>query len=146
MEYLNKRTQRFIQERLPWESRVPYSKQKQSKVCLMFHSPQTEEVFIWKRHSILFWQKEKKFVTTYSLANVKLYPFHDSPAWVAQWWVCRTHDQMVVSSIPRWGKFSFRRIFCLSPLEKHVRKVVGDFGKSQETHMSHLPPWYDLSC
>ena len=37
------------------------------------------------------------------------------------------HDLVVVSSIPCWGDFSFRRIF--SPLQKHVRKVVGGFGK-----------------
>ena len=46
-------------------------------------------------------------------------------------------------------------LFLHSPLQKHVRKVVGGFGKkavlvlvweSQETHVRHRPPWYDLSC
>ena len=30
---------------------------------------------------------------------------------VAQWWACRTHDLVVVSSIPGWGELPFRRIF-----------------------------------
>ena len=45
----------------------------------------------------------------------------------------------------------------ISPLTsaKHVRKVVGGFGRkavlvlkweSQETRVRHRPPWYDLSC
>ena len=34
-----------------------------------------------------------------------------SPARVAQWWACRNHDLVVVSSIHGWGDFSFRRIF-----------------------------------
>ena len=33
------------------------------------------------------------------------------PARVAQWWECRTHDLVVLSSIPGWGDFSFRCIF-----------------------------------
>ena len=41
---------------------------------------------------------------------------------VAQWWACRNHDLVVVSSIPGWGDFSFRRIFashlCRSMWEK----------------------------
>ena len=49
----------------------------------------------------------------------------------------------------------FPAYFYLSPLLKHVRKVVGGFGKkvvlvlvweSQETHLRLWPPWYDLSC
>ena len=45
--------------------------------------------------------------------------------------------------------------FRLSPLQKHVRKVVCGFGKkvvlelvweSQETHLRHRTPWYYLSC
>ena len=51
------------------------------------------------------------------------------PARVAQWWACRTHDLVVVSSIPGWGHFSFPAYFRLSPLQKHVTKVVGGFGK-----------------
>ena len=47
------------------------------------------------------------------------------PTWVAQWWACPTHNLVVVSSIPSVGDFSFR----LSPLQKHVGKVVGGFGK-----------------
>ena len=51
------------------------------------------------------------------------------PNRVAQWWACRTHDLVVVSSIPFWDDFSFRRFFRLSPLQTHARKVVGGFGK-----------------
>ena len=51
----------------------------------------------------------------------------------------------------------FPAYFRPSPLLKHVRKVVGGFGKkvvlvtllvweSQETHVRNRPPWYDLSC
>ena len=44
------------------------------------------------------------------------------PARVAQWWACRTHDLVVVSSRPGWGEISFRRIFashlCWSMWEK----------------------------
>ena len=45
--------------------------------------------------------------------------------------------------------------FRLSRLLKYVRKVVSGYGKkvvlvllweSQETHVRHRPPWYDLSC
>ena len=48
----------------------------------------------------------------------------------------------------------FLAYFCLSLLQKHVRKVVGGFGKkvvlvlvweSQETHVRHWLPWYDFS-
>ena len=50
---------------------------------------------------------------------------------------------------------SFPAYFCLSPLQKHVRKIVGGFGKKscdstgvrkQGTHMRHRPPLCDLSC
>ena len=53
----------------------------------------------------------------------------------------------------RWN--FFQAYFRLSPLQNHVRKVVGGFEKkfelvlmweSQETHVRHRPPWYDLSC
>ena len=55
-----------------------------------------------------------------------------SPARVAQWWACWTHDLVVVSSIAGWGDFSFRRIFashlCRSMWEKWLvaleKKVV----------------------
>ena len=47
-----------------------------------------------------------------------------SPAGVAQWWWCRTRDMVVVRSIPIWGKLSFWHIFRLTPLQRHVRKVV----------------------
>ena len=30
---------------------------------------------------------------------------------------------------PRLGRLFFPAYFCLSPLQKHVRKVVGGFGK-----------------
>ena len=50
------------------------------------------------------------------------------PARMAQWWVSQTCDLVVVSSIPGWGNF-FPAYFRLSPLQKHVRKVVGGFGK-----------------
>ena len=47
---------------------------------------------------------------------------YTGPARVAQWWACQTHDLVVVSSIPRWGDFSFQRIFafhlCRSMWEK----------------------------
>ena len=33
------------------------------------------------------------------------------PAQIVQWWACRTHDLVFVSSIPGWGYFSFRHIF-----------------------------------
>ena len=56
---------------------------------------------------------------------------------------------------PRLRRLFFLAYFRLSPLQKHVRKVVGGFERkvvlalvweSQETHMRHRPPWYDLSC
>ena len=58
-----------------------------------------------------------------NLPNLKVInPFPNRPAWVAQWWACRTHDLVVVSSIPGWGNFSFWRIFashlCRSMWEK----------------------------
>ena len=61
-----------------------------------------------------------------SINNITSFPSHflsvSSPAWVAQWWACRTHGRVVVSSIPGWGDFSFRRIFashlCRSIWEK----------------------------
>ena len=77
------------------------------------------------------------------------------PAWVAQ----------VVSVSNSWpdgcefdpqlrGLF-FLAYFRLSPLQKHVRKVVSGFGKklvvlvlgweSQETHVRRRMPWYDLN-
>ena len=43
------------------------------------------------------------------------------PTQVAQWLACQTHDLVVVSLIPAY--------FRLSPLQKHVRKVVGGFRK-----------------
>ena len=54
------------------------------------------------------------------------------PTRLAQWWVCRTHDLVVVSSISGWGDFSFWHIFasrlCRSMWEKYSvaleRKVV----------------------
>ena len=77
------------------------------------------------------------------------------PTWVAQRWVCQTHDLVVVCLIPGWGEFSFRRIFashlCRNMWEKSLvaleRKIVLVLvWKSQETHVLHWPPWYDLSC
>ena len=76
--------------------------------------------------------------------------FTACPARVAQWWACRTHDLVVVSSIPGWGDFSFRRIFtshlCRSMWEKYLvaleRKVVLMLvWESQETHMHHRQPF-----
>ena len=46
----------------------------------------------------------------------------------AKWWACHSQDLVIYSSIPGRGDFSFRRIFA-SPLQKHVRKGVGGFGK-----------------
>ena len=57
------------------------------------------------------------------------FPTIFTPAQVAQWWACRTHDLVVVSLIPSWGKLSFGAYFRLSLLKKHVRKVVGCFEK-----------------
>ena len=55
---------------------------------------------------------------------------------------------------PRLRRLFFLVYFRLSPLQKHVRKVVGAFGKKScvstgvrkpgNTYAS--PPWYDLSC
>ena len=68
-----------------------------------------------------------------------------SPARVAQWWACRTHDLVVVSSIPGWGDFPFWRIFtshlCRSMWEKWSvaleRKVVLVLvWENQETRVS----------
>ena len=78
--------------------------------------------------------------------------FNIGPAQVAQWWVCRTHDLLVVSLIPGRGDFSFRRIFtshlCRSMWESSQwlwkEKVL--VWESQETHVRHWPSWYDLSC
>ena len=49
---------------------------------------------------------------------------------VAKWWACWTHDLVVVSSRPGWGKVSFRRIFASHLCFKHVRKAVGDWKES----------------
>ena len=76
-----------------------------------------------------------------------------SPTRVAQWRACRTHDLVFVSLIPGWDDFSLAYI-CLSPPQKHLRKVAALERKivlilmweSQETHMRHWPPWCDLSC
>ena len=51
------------------------------------------------------------------------------PARMAQYWVCRTHDLVVVSSIPIWGELSFRHIFTSHLCRSMRGKVVGDFGK-----------------
>ena len=80
-----------------------------------------------------------------------------SPARVAQWWASRTHDQVVVNSIPSWGDFFLSGVF--SPFNSaeacekssrwllFQRKVVLVLvWESQETHMRHRPPWYDPSC
>ena len=54
---------------------------------------------------------------------------------------CKFNPQLRQTFLPAY--------FCLSPLQKHVRKVVGGFGKkvvlvlvleSQETHVRHRPP------
>ena len=75
-------------------------------------------------------EKEKKLVPSNFLLLPKCFPQYfqkpsssfKSHAWVAQWWVCQTHDQVVVSSFPAWGDFSFRCIFtshlCRSMWEK----------------------------
>ena len=73
---------------------------------------------------------------------------------MAQWWACWTIDLVVVSLIPGWAKLSFLRIFpshlcgsmwekCLVAIERKVVLVL--VWKSQETHVRHRPPWYDLS-
>ena len=73
-------------------------------------------------------------------------------------WLCSSQNErlclgQVVSLIPSWGELPIQAYFSLSPLQKHVRKVVGGFRKkvvlvlvweSQETHMRHRPLWYDL--
>ena len=38
---------------------------------------------------------------------------------------------------PRLRRLFFPAYFRLLPLQKHVRKVVGGFGKKKETHMRH---------
>ena len=75
------------------------------------------------------------------------------PARVAQCWACRTHDLVVVSSIPSWGQLSFRRIFaihlCRSMWEEYSVALETKFERSmrsKETHLRHRAPWYDLSC
>ena len=50
-----------------------------------------------------------------------------SPAQVAQWYACGTHDQVD----PRLRRTFFPMYFRLSPLQRHVRKVVGGFGKKK---------------
>ena len=66
------------------------------------------------------WQDEN--VINVSYLNLLFSLLFVSPARVAQWWACRTHDLVVLSSIPGWGDFSFRRIFashlCRSMWEK----------------------------
>ena len=56
---------------------------------------------------------------------------------------------------PWLRRLFFPAYFRLSPMQKHVRKVVVALERkvelvlvweSQETHMRHRPPWYDLSC
>ena len=75
-----------------------------------------------------------------------------SPAQVAQWWACQTHDLVVVSLIPCWGELSFRCIFaCRSMWEKQsvaleIEVVLVLVWESLETHGRNRPPWYDLSC
>ena len=53
------------------------------------------------------------------------FPLAFYPARMAQWWACRTHDLVVVGSRQTF----FPAYFLLSPLQKHVRKVVSGFGK-----------------
>ena len=56
---------------------------------------------------------------------------------------------------PRLRRLFFPAYFHLSPLQKHVRKVVDGFRKEScvsagvrklGDSMRHRPPWYDLSC
>ena len=75
------------------------------------------------------------------------------PGWLSV--VCVSDSWPGGYELDTWMKQSFfLAYFRLSPL-KHVRKVVGSFGKkvvlvlvweSHETHVRHRPPWYDLSC
>ena len=50
------------------------------------------------------------------------------PAWVGQWLACRTHD-LTCEFDPRLRRLFFPAYFCLSPLQKHERKVVSGIGK-----------------
>ena len=104
--------------------------------------------------TVKIWNKSTRCQCQCSMASVYLQwkmkrgiTSHDLP--------CPTHDLLVVSSIPSWGDFSFKRILashlCRSMWEKKSvaleRKVVLVLvWESQETHMRHRPPWYDLSC
>ena len=50
------------------------------------------------------------------------------PALVAQWWVCQIMTRCLWVQSPAEANFLFG-LFRLSPLQKHVRKVVAVFGK-----------------
>ena len=57
------------------------------------------------------------------IINIGLYNLCCRPTLVAQSWAFLRHDLVVVCSIYGWGELFFQ------PLQKHVRKVVGGFGK-----------------
>ena len=62
------------------------------------------------------------------------------PAQVAQWRACQTHDLVDVSLIPCRCELSFQHIFRLTPLQKHVRKVVDGFGKKSCVNTGVIKP------
>ena len=91
---------------LSWEWKKTWAKEK-------MHFPQFSCFFFWRRVTSIFSYSHNAFQKA-SLMRCS--------AWVAQWWACLTDDLVVVSLIPSWGDFSFRRIFathlCRSMWEK----------------------------
>ena len=66
-----------------------------------------------------FWLKSLRLFFVYckigktSHVNI-LFQKDPSPAWVAQWWMCQTHNLVVVSLMPSWGTLPLGPLF--SPL------------------------------
>ena len=64
-----------------------------------------------KQQTFSLFQTQAVTFTLFQMARSVFYWREKSPAQVAQWWACQTHDLVVVSLIPVWGDFSFRHIF-----------------------------------
>ena len=114
----------------------------------------------WTMHDSVFTQKPA------SLHSEQLYGRRHlggscKLTWVETFWSCPVGSVVSVSDSwpsgcefnPRLRQLFFLAYFRLSPLQKHVRKVVSGSGKkscasweSQETHVPYWPPWYDFSC
>ena len=99
---------------------------------LLFPQCFPKACFSWSLRVRILWEKIKHGVVKNWLSKlISHFPFLSlsGPAWpsgypveMAQWWAFPTHDLVVVSLIPGWGKLFFRCIFashlCRSMWEK----------------------------